>query len=1071
MLRKIGIGITALAMVTPGFAIAIEVGRHQLHSYLNEPLSMDVPITDLDGVRPDQIRVSLAPDSAFDAVGIDLDFFLRQLTFEVSEQGRNGALLTIRSERAVREPFLNFLVDVNWPDGKLMREFSVLLDPPSYADDPAISAPQVSRPATSQAPTTPSRPAVSRPAAADSVAAETDARQTRQVSAADTLWGIASDARPSSNLSVQQTLVAIQQLNEHAFIDGNVNLVREGAVLRLPTAEEVQAVSAQDAVARLDAQNNQFEQARQQRTATQQPTMVGSDGEDVESAEAGPSEGQLRLISEASDAATNGSSSGDGTASLAAGGLQDELARREETIDQLTRDNAELSDQISDLREQIQTAQRLMTLQSQQLDVLQQRLMQEGIEVDETIAALADQDGVAVDSEAAVTDDVAAPAASDGFADIDSLAAADQANQQAASDAAVADDSTEQTRASSEAEAQPPAVSDPAVDEMAPPMASGDQQSTGIVDAITRGFWYIALAAVAVLLLILLVLRRRKKESEESQESIETAPRVAPAADQQTDPLLQANVYAEAGQHQQAIDYLRHAINQSPSRTDLKIRLLELLKEHGDEGLLKQQVATYKGTHPSIDAAIASLGAASLSGAVAGSQDDDEDEIFAPDSPTYEDDEVLSLDDLSLDLDTDANEDLVIDDEGDNSDESLPSSDAVEPPLSWTEEPSSSLPSSAAPTPQDAEELDEVDAFSFDFESDSRADDTEQAKATADDSAGASVVAVDDDNGAFDLDLSDELDDSALHDLEQMDVSGAGDEEDVFDLALDDLPELEDVELDSDIADDQGSAESPAGSEKAGGEASSSSSTAKNVGLAAGLAGAAALAASQSGDKDEPEFEPELELDPFEETDIESSGDALEVADAEPFGDLDDLDFDFESVDGDSIEQQLGAQLGEPDIAEDESSAVEQQAADDDVAHFDTELSDFDIELSDIEADVPASSDDLNVVGVAMPEPASDSADDATPDAPSAPLDVPGDSDQSGLSVSPSAVASEPFDEDTFDFIDSDDENATRLDLAQAYIDMGDDAGAREMLDEVLAEGNPEQQAQAKSLLESLDQG
>ena len=162
MLRKLGIGFIALATMAPGLAAALGVGEYELNSYLNEPLDMTVELHDLGGLSEDEILANLATQEAFDAAGVDRGYFLNDLKFEVDVSGDSG-VLHIRSRQPVREPYLNFLVEFLWPTGRLMREYTVLLDPPSYADDGDSLQPAVSEPSPPGPSPLPSRPASAPP--------------------------------------------------------------------------------------------------------------------------------------------------------------------------------------------------------------------------------------------------------------------------------------------------------------------------------------------------------------------------------------------------------------------------------------------------------------------------------------------------------------------------------------------------------------------------------------------------------------------------------------------------------------------------------------------------------------------------------------------------------------------------------------------------------------------------------------------------------------------------------------------------------------------------------------------
>ena len=217
MLRKLGFGLTAVAMMAPGVAAALGVGEYQLNSYLNQPLDMDVSLHEVGDLSAEEILVNLAPQSEFDAAGVDRSYFLNRLAFSVELQEGDKAQLHISTDQPVREPYLNFLVEFLWPTGRLMREYTVLLDPPSFADSAVTAAPTISRvpqpvtrseptpaPAPAPAPTPTSQPdstpepaIESEPQQVQSAPAVADSgpRSRYTVRSSDTMWQIAQIGR------------------------------------------------------------------------------------------------------------------------------------------------------------------------------------------------------------------------------------------------------------------------------------------------------------------------------------------------------------------------------------------------------------------------------------------------------------------------------------------------------------------------------------------------------------------------------------------------------------------------------------------------------------------------------------------------------------------------------------------------------------------------------------------------------------------------------------------------------------------------------------------------------------
>ena len=121
--------------------MALGLGEMQLESFLNEPLRASVDLLNLDGLHEDEIRVRLATSEDFDKLGLDRAYFLTNITFEVVSDERGGARILIRSEEPVLEPYLDFIVEARWPSGRLLREYTVLIDPPVFSQaTPVVSA-------------------------------------------------------------------------------------------------------------------------------------------------------------------------------------------------------------------------------------------------------------------------------------------------------------------------------------------------------------------------------------------------------------------------------------------------------------------------------------------------------------------------------------------------------------------------------------------------------------------------------------------------------------------------------------------------------------------------------------------------------------------------------------------------------------------------------------------------------------------------------------------------------------------------------------------------------------------
>ena len=268
---------------------AIGLGDINLDSALNEPLRAEIDLLSATPEELGSLRVSLASAETFARYGLDRPFYLQELQFNVTT-GPNGPVVQVRSRGPVTEPFLTFLVEAEWSAGRLLREYTVLLDPPTYAppaiqETPAVQAPrQATTPDSARIERQPPAPAPepepepeprpnytppvsSEPAPQPSVQPATDDTQDSgysttaggdvYVNRGDTLWGIAQRMRPDSRLTMNQTMLAIYEANRDAF-SGNINRLKAGVTLRIPSADDVFQISRGDAFSEVKRQNESW---------------------------------------------------------------------------------------------------------------------------------------------------------------------------------------------------------------------------------------------------------------------------------------------------------------------------------------------------------------------------------------------------------------------------------------------------------------------------------------------------------------------------------------------------------------------------------------------------------------------------------------------------------------------------------------------------------------------------------------------------------------------------------------------------------------------------------------------
>jgi pilus assembly protein FimV len=266
---KLRAAISALLLV-PQAAYSLGLGDIRLNSALNEPLSAEIDLVAPTNEELGAMSAQLASRELFQRYGLDRPRYLDSVQFQVG-RGRDGRnVLLVNSAAPVSEPFVTFLVEVSWPRGRLLREYTVLLDPPVFAPQeaappPPVAAPRISRPAPAPTPAAmPSQPRPE-PAAVQPSAPAGETPSSYRVSRGDTLYGIASTFGDGSRSGTNRMMIAMFRANPGAF-GGNINLLRAGAILRIPGPESVADVSATEASSEIGRQTAAWQggEARQE---------------------------------------------------------------------------------------------------------------------------------------------------------------------------------------------------------------------------------------------------------------------------------------------------------------------------------------------------------------------------------------------------------------------------------------------------------------------------------------------------------------------------------------------------------------------------------------------------------------------------------------------------------------------------------------------------------------------------------------------------------------------------------------------------------------------------------------
>ena len=994
-IRKLVLAIAAASALSSGMAHALGLGELTLKSAQNQPLDAEIELLDVRDLTAAEVKPSLAPADEFSKAGVERQPFLNDLTFTPVINPAGKSVLKVTSSQPLPEPMVKFLVQVLWPQGRLLRDYSLLLDPSKFSPEAAQAAGVT--------------PASSTPANYTTVRR-------------DTLWEIASRSRQGG--SVYQTMLAIQALNPDAFINGNINQLKTGQVLRLPDQQQIQSIPQAQAVKEV---SDQYAAWRQGRRLGPQARQL--DATRRSTAQPAPSsvaqQDNLKLV------APGGQGEGSDKA------LSDKLAMTQENLDASRRESDELKSRMTDLQSQLDKLQRLIDLKNDQLARLE---AQSGIPVPAPTEAPV--------ATAPVIDAQLQPAPAVEPVVDPAPAAVDTAPQATPPEGAV----------------------EPAPDEQPDALA-------GILGNPTLLALIAGSALLALALLLWLLMRKRKAQQEAEKHlrmaralaeetelgpdldlppssfdgldiappSVKLAPAVVAAsaaeatpADQVGEPrvvpvapaapkadpfMAEIDDCIAHGRLMQASNLLEPAVEKSPQRSDLRLKLMEVYARQGDrDGFVSQErklqanpqnladVESLKSRFPTM-VAIAAAGAAAAT-----ALDEEFIQDLMSDEPQPEadlpvEDELdsafdLSLDDLDgLDLETPADQAAV------QAATQEPSLDDLDFDTLLQEPAEASAETAPAAQADAAADLDDLD-----FDSLLQEHTAAQAEPQPEPEPQATPEPV----------VADDLDFDSL--LQEHTAAQAGSEPDV---AAEDVPVLDDLDFDSLLQEH---------------------------------------AATQAEPQPEaPAVADDLDFDSLLQEHTAAQAEPKPEPETETFSALDDMDFDA-----------LFEEPAKPEVA-----------ATDDLADFDLDVADDAPQVPtenrpplDIEAELAAFDNDL---GLEADLPDLELPDDFD-------LSLPGESDAASrnfaaelddvnaeldkLSQSLEQPSLEPHftaedaaalpDEGEFDYLSGTDEVATKLDLARAYIDMGDHDGARDILDEVYKEGDQEQRREANELRSKL---
>jgi pilus assembly protein FimV len=559
-----------------------------MQSMLNEPLNAVIELTSASKEELDELKVTIAPREAFQKMGIPRTTILNDFNFSVEQPQRGLPVIRVTTRQPVREPFLDFLIEASWSKGHLLRQYTLLVDPPVTME----AAPPVQRAPVRQSSSPP--PEVSRkpsPVPVPVAAPVTPTHITPAPGAADkygpvkrneTLWDIAKRVRPDSDISMQQMMLALLRANPEAFADHNINNLKAGATLQIPGREEILALDKSAAIREANRQYTEWQQGRSAGQDANAATKTGSETDQqpesppvVTPGTADTQEARLQLVAPDDEAIKGAVIPG-----TPDGGTETQAPESKELLQQLAlvteeaeagrAQSQELQSRVGNLEKQVADMQRLIELKDTQLANLQNR-----------------------------------------------LAAQNQAASTATSDASAGVVAPASSPSETQVEGTPGAN------------ARHDTKPEGIIDRLMENP---VLAGLGVLVAMILggflwsSTRHRKQEdifsneptlasqmSAARNEGLPATPRIEVSdtsmlsdlspddmsplqGDETSDPLTEADVFIAYGRVEQAEEAIKGALQDDPDNRDLKMKLIEIYQAAGNRTAFDTQAAAFLET-------------------------------------------------------------------------------------------------------------------------------------------------------------------------------------------------------------------------------------------------------------------------------------------------------------------------------------------------------------------------------------------------------------------------------------------------------------------------------------------
>jgi len=639
--RKLTKTLAAMSLLVPMTAYPLGIGDIKLHSALNQKLNAEITLSLAAGEELKDIKISLASPDKFDKAGIAWSYFLSKIKFKPVLQSNGKVIVQVTSHTIVQEPYLDFLVEVSWPKGNVLKEFTVLVDPPTIYQKNTITTPssgsviKLARD-VNDSPVMSSGNDFSRLAVADEYGPTTRY---------DSLWKVAEKINKESAVSVEQMMMALYKANPHAFYKKNVNALMAGKTLKIPKQSEITALSKKQANAQFYRQMAIWEGKA---AAAAEPKVRAADNKKNTT-------NQLTLVAPTEEKLNS----------------SEVLTANGENTQNLSPENTQLQERLANLEKQFVLMQEMLAIKDQQLAALQNaRNMPKDSVVSSEIRARE-----AIKETAVVSKEVAANSSVNANSEPSKIT-----NEQ-----------------KNDVVATHPAV------KKAPEVTVSPKPVEPVESSSDTYYYYLGLGIFGLLALSGLgFVLWRKRQTKVDIDEIDTGSMFAssseiilpkddveeelipPVFDEtpsydvgtvgessflseftpsdfdvfeteqaEVDPTSETDVYLAYGRYQQAEELMRHAIEESPDRDDFKLKLLEIFyaSENGEafEAFAKELSEQGKRTDYEFWAKVSEMGSEIISESSLFSAESHESTF---DTPDISDNEIASEDTVENSVNT-----------------------------------------------------------------------------------------------------------------------------------------------------------------------------------------------------------------------------------------------------------------------------------------------------------------------------------------------------------------------------------------------------------------------------------